>query len=91
MSGELRDMFIAPAGVTTAAQWARWWLTSKLRGPILDMLEHGLTNVPRPSFSAIRPSRRLTLARSSRLRLHGSVPCSSRRSLPAPETADASS
>ncbi len=50
MSSEPRDMFIAPAGVTTTAQWASWWLTSKLRGPILDMLDLGLTNVPRPSF-----------------------------------------
>src|SRR5688500_3261490 len=38
------EMFVAPPRVTTSAQWAGWWLSSKLRGPVLDAHDLGLTN-----------------------------------------------
>jgi len=42
-------MWVAPAWVTSPAQWAGWWLTAKLRGPILGPWDLGLVDADRPS------------------------------------------
>jgi hypothetical protein len=53
-SGEVYEMFLAPAWVVTPAQWAGWWLVSKLRGPLLTMQDLGL-DVVRPAFDPSAP------------------------------------